>query len=141
MQFDPTNKIVQLCAAGMNVEGEPEKAFMLFQQAWDEAITPLEKCIAAHYVARHQPSISEKLEWDRIALRSALALTDEAIRDLLPSLYLNIGKCYEDLNDVNRAQQHYLLAQTYAVTLPDDGYSGLIRNGIKHGLDRLAHGK
>lgn len=63
MQLDPSNKIVQLCGEGMMLEGEGkmEEAKKLFQQAWNESSVSFEKCISAHYMARHQKNIADKL--------------------------------------------------------------------------------
>src|SRR5690606_10599129 len=115
MQFDTDNKIVRLCAEGMDMEGKghPEAAGRLFLQAWNRAATHFEKLIAAHYVARRQSTVAAKLEWDKKALESALLLGDEG-RAFLPSLYLNIAKCYEDLQQPDKAMQHYGLAQSFA---------------------------
>jgi rifampin ADP-ribosylating transferase len=45
----------------MEVKGNPEEASKLFLQAWNEATTDFEKFTAAHYVARHQKSVADKL--------------------------------------------------------------------------------
>lgn len=137
MQFDPNNKIVKLCAEGMNYEGELEKARKLFQQAWDEATTDFERFIAAHYVARHQDSVADKLKWDELSLDAALNVADETIKAALPSLYLNIGKCYEDLMNIDKARKQYALAQSFAAYLPNDEYGKMIKSGIQHGLERV----
>ena len=61
MHFDPDNKKNQLCAKGMDQEGQqPAEAKALFLQAWDEATTDVEKFTAVHYVARHQSSTEDK---------------------------------------------------------------------------------
>jgi tetratricopeptide (TPR) repeat protein len=139
MQFDPENKIVQLCAAGMEKEGEgqPEKAHQLFLQAWNEAETDFEKFTAAHYVARHQETVARKLEWDKLALQHALRIEDAGAKAALPSLYLNVAKCYEDLGDPRQAGDHYALALSAADNLPPSGYGKMIRDGIMNGMKRV----
>ncbi len=109
MLFDPNNHVIELCAQGMNMEGEGKRgeALELFQRAWDEAINDLEKLISAHYIARHQKDTSDKLKWDEIALTLALNVNDENVKGLYPSLYLNVGKCHEDLNDIDNARKNY----------------------------------
>ncbi|GAB3272932.1 hypothetical protein GCM10027347_44930 [Larkinella harenae] len=138
MQFDPENNIVQLCGAGMEREGEgkPDEAFQLVQRAWREATNDVERCIAAHYMARHQSTVIDKLAWDEIALRSAINVQEQDMLAVYPSLYLNIGKCHEDLKDFDAARNNYQLAQLYADELPDDGYGKMIRSGIRSGLER-----
>jgi rifampin ADP-ribosylating transferase len=139
MFFDTDNHIIQLCAHGMELEasGQPSQAAALFHQAWDQASDNFEKCIAAHYLARHQPSTTDKLKWDQLALQHALNIHDDAIKAILPSLYLNIGKCYEDLQDPEKAKTHYQLAHTYAIFLQDDGYGSMMKRGIDSALQRM----
>ena len=140
MQFDPNNKIVKLCADGMTAEGQgqTETAFRLFQQAWEEATDDFEKFTAAHYVARHQKSVADKLKWDETCLQLALKLNDETMKGSYPSLYLNIGKCYEDLNDIDHAKKNYQLALSFSNFLPDDGYGKMIKSGIVNGIERVS---
>lgn len=139
MQVDPTNKIVQLCGNGMLLEGEgkPEEARRLFRQAWREATSDYERLIAAHYVARHQESIADKLKWDQTALRAAQNVRDYSLNKFFPSLYLNIGKDYEDLQQWEEARKNYEWAAAYAGFLPNDGYGKMIRTGISNGLARM----
>ena len=139
MQFDANNKIVKLCAEGMELEGlgRGKEALKLFQQAWDEASNDLEKFTSAHYVARHQENIEDKLKWDETALRLALKINDDNVRGSYPSLYLNIAKCYEDLNDLNNARKNYKLALSFTDLLPDNGYGNMIKGGIMNGIERV----
>lgn len=140
MQFDPNNNVVKLCAEGMELEGsgDQEKAHQNFIKAWELAKDNSEKFIAAHYLARHQQSVADKLHWDEIALRLALEMKDETINPQLPSLYLNIGKCYEDLQNFLRANENYLLAKSFTSYLPDDNYGNMIKAGINNGIARTA---
>lgn len=139
MKFDLNNKIVKLCAEGMECEGQGDKegALQIFTTAWLEAKTDFEKFTAAHYVARHQKSIHDKLKWGETALLAALKVKDQTIKSVLPSLYLNIGKCYEDLNEFDHARNNYELALSFVDALPDDGYGSMIKGGILNGIDRI----
>lgn len=123
----------------MELEGEGKKkeALKLFQKAWNEATNYFEKFTAAHYVARHQNTIADKLRWDETALAFALKLEDEGIKGAYPSLYLNIAKCHEDLKDFEKAKKNYELALSFSNVLPDDGYSKIIKGGIKNGMERI----
>ena len=140
MQFDPNNKIVRLCAKGMEMETneKSDEAQSLFLQAWDEATNDFEKFTAAHYVARHQKSIHDKLKWDETALRFAVKIDDSSMHATYPSLYLNIAKCYEDLEDRDTAQKNYQIALSYVNHLPDNSYGEMIKAGIKNGIERLS---
>jgi tetratricopeptide (TPR) repeat protein len=140
MQFDPDNRVVKLCAQGMILEGENKKdeALELFQRAWSESSNDFEKFTSAHYVARHQISVEDKLKWDERALSFALKIDDHNIKASYPSLYLNIAKCYEDMADLSNAKRNYQLARSFFSYLPDDGYGNMIKSGINSGLERVS---
>jgi hypothetical protein len=140
MQFDPDNNIVKLCAHGMNLEGEGKEveASQLFQQAWNEATNDFEKFTSAHYVARHQKSVAEKLKWDETALTLALRICGQNVEECLPSLYLNMAKCHEDLKDYDNAKRNYELGLDFANCLPDSGYGNMIKAGIEKGIERVS---
>jgi rifampin ADP-ribosylating transferase len=76
MEFDPRNKVIALCVQGMGMEdkGKPEEASRLFLQAWNEATNDFEKFTAAYYVARHQETVRDKLQWLETSLRFALEI-------------------------------------------------------------------
>lgn len=139
MLFDPDNNVVKLCAQGMDEEGKgkDDKAMMLFLQAWNEAANNFEKFIAAHYVARQQKTVADKLKWDETALGLALKINDDEMKGSYPSLYLNIAKCYEDLKDLDHAKKNYQLALSFSNSLLDDGYGKMIKSGIVNGIDRI----
>jgi len=139
MQFEPDNNIVKLCAQGMDLEGEGknEEAAKVFRQAWELAVDDKEKFTAAHYIARHQKSVDDKLAWDEIALNLALNIKDDSVKGAYPSLYLNIAKGYEDLEEFEEATKNYDLALTYVNFLHQDGYGKMIKGAIANGLERI----
>lgn len=139
MEFDPGNQVVKLCMQGMDMEmkGNVHEAFQYFFMAWNHAANEFEKCIAAHYVARLQINVAEKLKWDMISLNLALKLNNQIVKGILPSLYLNIGKCYEDLGELDHAINNYQLALSFISALPDNNYGNMIRTGVRNGLKRL----
>lgn len=139
MQFEPDNAIVKLCAQGMDLEGEGknEEASKVFLQAWEQAGNDKEKFTAAHFVARHQNSIADKLTWDEIALNLALKIKDDSVKGAYPSLYLNIAKGYEDLQEFEKATENYATALAYTNFLNDDGYGKMIKGGVENGLERI----
>jgi len=140
MQFNPNNKIIQLCTQGLEMEAriKPIKAKGLFLQAWDESKTDFEKFTEVHYVARQQSTIKEKLEWDKTALDLALKIDDKSIQASYPSLHLNIAKCYEDLQDIENARNYYQLALSFTGFLEDNGYGKMIKAGIENGIKRVS---
>ena len=137
--MDPTNPIIKLCAEGMQAEfaGQLEAARALFSQAWDTAQDDFEKCVAAHYLARHQPSPAEMLRWNQESLARAEAVADERVREFYPSLYLNLGYSYETLGDYAAARRHYDLAAERLADLPEGPYSEVVRGGVANGLTRI----
>jgi tetratricopeptide (TPR) repeat protein len=139
MDFDTDNTVVKLCVQGMNEEGagNPQEALRFFQKAWDEARDDFERFTAAHYVARHQATIADKLHWNTTALHYALKADKNSARSSLPSLYLNVAQCYEDIGDLEGARNNYGLAYNCSTALPDNGYGGLIRRGIMNGMKRV----
>src|SRR5262245_8552486 len=115
MEFDPRNNVIKLCVQGMAAEekGKPEEASSLFLQAWNEAANHFEKFTAAYYVARHQETVSDKLEWLETSLQFALEINDVTVQSAFPSLYSNIAKCYEELDDAGNAKKNYELAESF----------------------------
>lgn len=143
MQFDPNNKVVQLCVQGMQIEAEGniEEAHILFLKAWEIAENDMEAFTAAHYVARNQKAPEDELKWNLEALNRANAIKDQDLNGNYPSLYLNVGKSYETLGDFTAAAGFYKLAADFAVHLPPGGYGDMTRGGINAALDRVSIGK
>ena len=123
MEFNPNNNIVRLCLRGMDMEekGRPEEAKTLFLQAWNESVDDFGRFISAHYVARHQTSVSERLKWLETALQLAQRINDEAVQSALASLYSNIAKCYEELSDPETAKRNHELAASFNSKPSDKG--------------------
>jgi len=123
MEFNPANNIVKLCIQGMALEekGNQEEAIKLFLQALNEATNDFEKFLAAHYVARHQKNVGDKLQWLETALKFALKINDDGVKSALPALYANIAKCYEDSGDGINAEKNAALANSYKDKPADKG--------------------
>ena len=105
----------------MEGKGEPEEAKRLFLQAWNDSAEDFEKFTAAYYVARHQDNVPDRLRWHETALQLALEVNDESVEAALPSLYSNIAKCYEELNDLDSAKKNYELAVSFTDKPSDNG--------------------
>jgi len=123
MEFSPFNPVVKRCIQGMDMEekGRPEEAAQLFLQAWEEATNDLEKFLAAHYVARHQETVSGKLGWLETALQHVLKINDDTVKSAFPSLYANIARCYEDLGDAEKAKENSESAALFKHNPADKG--------------------
>jgi tetratricopeptide (TPR) repeat protein len=121
MEFNLHSINTRLLLQGMAKEdsGRHREAENLYQQAWDEAVNDLEKFIAAHYIARTQPDAQGRLKWYEAALIMGQKINSVAVRSALPSLYMHIAACYDEMGDTERAQQNRELARRYNNT-PDD---------------------
>jgi tetratricopeptide (TPR) repeat protein len=139
MNFDPNNKIVQLCVQGMNAEfeGDMAKAQTFFQEAWDSSSNDFERFTSAHYLARNQQSPFENLKWNLIALEHAGAIKDNDAKTHYPSLLLNVARSYEILENNEKALEYFQMAAGSADSLPVSPYGETIRSGINAGLKRL----
>lgn len=137
-RMDPNNPVVKLCGAGIaaEAEGRPADAKACFEQAFAESRDDYEACIAAHYVARHQPSTEQELEWNRVALERADRVADERVRDFYGSLYLNFAHSLEKLGQTMAAFEHYNRAARHVEVLPDTPYARLVRMGVTNGQAR-----
>jgi len=123
MEFSTFNNVVKLCLQGMDMEEKdrPEEAIKLFQQGWNEATNDFEKFLAGHYIARMQKTVAYKLKWLETTLQFALKTDDDSVKSALPTLYLNIAKCYEDLNDSKKAKENSELAISFQNNPSDIG--------------------
>ena len=138
MTFDPSNPVIALCAAGMQVEGEPEKARALFEQAWAARQDDFDASVAAHYLARHQPDAEATLRWNELALQHADALSDSRVDSLLPSLCLNYGDSLLAVGRVAEARAAFERGSAVAAELPAGGYGDLVRGGMARLGERVA---
>jgi len=137
--MDPNNPVVKLCAQGIDVEmkGHRDEARSLFLRAWELRQDDVDACVAAHYLARHQDTPAETLRWNELALTHALSAPTDSIRSFYPSLYLNLGKSYEDLGDSSRARELYEQGEQCLDDVPDGGYGEIVRQGLRNALQRV----
>lgn len=137
--MNPENPVVKLCVQGMDHEskGDFETASKLFLLAWEQSTDDFERCIAAHYVARHQESPEETLVWNQRSLDFARAVNDARVSGFLPSLYLNMGKSYEDLAKLDDARQFYAMTVEVLSSLPDNEYGRNLRGAVERALERI----
>ena len=138
--MDPNNPVVKLCAQGMEQEGKGDlsAAAEFFAQAWTVSTNHFERCIAAHYVARHQPTALLSLHWNQEALDCAGRIVDGSADEFLPSLYLNLGKSHEDLGNAAEARRLYQSAADTVGRLAPDAYRDIVQDGIDRGLRRVS---
>ena len=138
--IDGDNDVARLCAEGMAIDGDAVAAGALFRQAWDARRDDYEASIAAHFLARHQPSLDDTLFWNRVAAEHAEAVTDERAKPLLASLYLNLADSYLALGHSAKA---ILVAEQGVAALqflPADGYRDFVARGLQRVSARIAQG-
>lgn len=139
MDIDPSNKVVQLCSEGMSAEfeGKLDESEELFNQAWALASNNFEAFIAAHYMARRQLSLADKLKWNLESFYLANKIEGDGMNKYLPSLCLNVGKSYEDLEQIAEATYYYRLGAEYTDMLKENSYGNMIKSGLTAGLQRV----
>ena len=138
--IDGDSLVARLCAAGIAIDGDAVAAGALFRQAWDARRDDYEASIAAHFLARHQPSLNESLYWNRVAAEHAEAVPDERAKPLLASLYLNLADNYAALGDSAKA---IIVAEQGVAALqflPADGYRDFVSRGLQRVRARIAQG-
>jgi hypothetical protein len=109
---DLDRKAIALCVEGTQAEfkGCTDDARRLYREAWDCSTDDYEKCVAAHYVAHLETDPNTALRWNLAALTHAQLAEDELVATFFPSLYVNLGHCYELTGDSSRAALFYGLA-------------------------------
>jgi tetratricopeptide (TPR) repeat protein len=137
--MDSNNPVVKLCVQGMEEEsrGNDEKAAELFEKAWKQSTDDFDRCIAAHYVARHQSNDALALQWNEEAMDRAQWVGDGRVTQFLPSLYLNLGKSHEDLGNLDEARRNYEYAAAKLPGVPSGAYRDIIEDGIRRGQRRV----
>lgn len=134
--MDPDNIVVQLCVQGMNTEAadRSSEARDLFRQAWEAAGNDYEACVAAHYLARHQPTAAETLHWNQECLTRADRVGDDRVRGFYASLHGNMGRAHLDLGQPDRAREHFETAVRHLADVPAGQYADWLRLCIARGL-------
>lgn len=139
-KIDEDNPIVRLCVAGIEYEqrGEAEKAAASYRLAWDSSTDDLERCIAAHYVARCVTDAQQRLDWNTAALNAALSVGDERVEAFYASLHLNVGKSHEDLEQWADAARAYADAEVALRFVPPGPYRDTLTAAIARAQERVA---
>ena len=136
--LDTDNAIVQLCmeAESYRVEGDLDRARAILRQAWEDASTPWERAVAAHYVADVQPLPAGAHHWHRTAMdegRLADAEDPDSMRELWPSLHLAFAGSLEGVGSPDRAAESYRDALEAARALGEagEGYARAAEDGLR----------
>ncbi|MFD3807143.1 hypothetical protein ACFWSF_32910 [Streptomyces sp. NPDC058611] len=91
--MNPDQQTVRLCAEGMaaEAEGRDDDARDLFREAWDRAGDDYEACVAAHYLARQQPTPEAALHWNLTCLERADRVGDARVARAPDGLRYRVG--------------------------------------------------
>lgn len=137
--MDTDNPVMSLCIRGMAAEADGclADARALFDRAWELRQDDYDACIAAHYVARHQPTPEDTLHWNQEALARALLAGHHRVRSFLPSLYLNLAHSYEVVGDWSTAAHYYDTAARYLDQVDSGRYGDILRYGAAEGKRRV----
>lgn len=128
--MDINNPIVQLCLKGSEAElkKDLDLAKEYYLKAWIESKDNFDQCISAHYLARVQEDKNDIFEWNNKALYHASKVTNnDEIKDLYPSLLLNMGESYKLINDNNNALKYFKLGLDYVKNDDPGSYGDMIK--------------
>jgi len=118
----------------MMAEGTPTEARRLFELAWAARRDDYDAAIAAHFLARHQPTVTDTLHWNALAVRYAEGVSDGRAVGFLASLYLNLGDAQANAGESEAAITSVRTAARHIAAVPPGGY----RDFVALGIDRLA---
>lgn len=135
--IDPNNPVVALCAEAMAIEGTGTEAKRLFERAWAIRRDDYDAAIAAHFLARHQPTLADTLHWNTLAVHHAEAVEDDRAKQFMASLYLNLADAQANVGDLTSAAISAERATHHLTAVPVGGYHDLIAFGIRRLRSRL----
>jgi hypothetical protein len=135
--YDPSNPVVAWCVHGMEREGTPHEALASFERAWALRRDDYDACIAAHFMARHQPTAEDTVGWNRRALLHALASGDARLAAFMASLHLNLGDSLLAIGARAEATEEARQARLALASLDPDGYGRFVTMGVERLEARL----
>ena len=129
--IDPSNPVVALCAEGMALDGSPADALRCFERAWAARRDDYDAAVAAHYLARHQPTVGDRLHWNTVAAQHAEAVTDGRAHAFFASLYLNLADSQAEAGEAAAARESLERAVMGLSAVPPGGYRQLMMGGVE----------
>ena len=121
----------------MERDGVPDEARRLFEQAWDARQDDYDASVAAHFLARHQPTPEATLHWNVLAVRHAESVVDGRADELFASLYLNLADSHAKTGDIDAAIAASEMALERIELLPAGGYREFVTMGVHRLRGRL----
>ena len=136
-----------LAAVTTALGGEKERGRELLLACWADTgeRDHAQRCVLAHYLADLEPDVDGEVRWDRVALAEHAHVGDDDLavigipsaRGMLPSLHLNLADGLLRAGDVAGAARHLEAGMAATDALGDDGYGGLIRDGLQRLAARI----
>jgi hypothetical protein len=121
----------------MQIEGTGAAAKRLVERAWDLRRDDYDAAIAAHFLARHQPTTSDTLHWNTLAVHHAQSVSDGRAEQFMASLYLNLADSQANVGDLTSAAASAECATNHLTAVPAGGYHDLIAFGLRRLTERL----
>ena len=136
-----------LAAVTTALGGEQERGRVLLLACWADTgeADHAQRCVLAHYLADLETDLDAEVGWDRVALEQHGDVGDgdlavigiPSARGMLPSLHLNLADGLLRSGDVAGATRHLEAGMAVSDALGDDGYGGMIRDGLQRLAERL----
>lgn len=136
---DDLSKVFYLCSQAHNLEDKFDyaKAKEKFEEAWRISRTDFAKYVASRQLAGYQKSFEAQLEWFLKSLEYGLNIDQEVLKGMLSSHYHDIGECYEELKDYEKAKTNYLLGTKYLEYLGEDKDGRWVIDALYDGIERM----
>ncbi|MFE2639755.1 hypothetical protein ACFXKF_34220 [Streptomyces scopuliridis] len=115
-------------------EGREADARGLFLRAWGAAGDDYEACVAAHYLAPHQPTPEETLRWNQECPTRADRVGDERVRGFHASPHGNMGQAQLALGGPGPARAHFRSAAEHLDDVPPGPYREWVQLCVARGL-------
>lgn len=122
-EFSPSNKIVKMCMQAIYAyeNNEFDKAIVLLEDAYKCSETEFEKFVSSYKKAEYENDLNNKLKWFEISIKHAINSDCISSKTAYSTLYLNIAKTYEKLNELENAKKNYDLSNKYKEMPQDNG--------------------
>ena len=136
-----------LAAVTAALGGERDRGRELLLACWADTCQTdhAQRCVLAHYLADLESDLGAEVRWDRVALEEHARVGDgdlaaigiPSARGMLPSLHLNLADGLLRSGDVAGARLHLEAGKAGQDVLGDDGYGGMIRDGLQRLAGRI----
>ena len=137
--MDISNPVIKYCMDGSKAELEKNliEAELFYKKSWEISGDNYDKSVAEHYVARVQKNIQDIFKWNEIALTHAELSNSQDVKEIYPSLYLNMGNSCEDIKDYKKALDYYNLDIKSIKDSSEGSLGEMIKNKFQEKINRI----